>query len=156
MNFSHTHKEPNRNRKTSIPLYVRIESLIRNRILNGQLEPGEKLVLDFNLDIQEKGFKNHNENTRLVHNGTFLDYLDLIPAIGYDPHFQEELNDNVSIVTLSGPNHAEEVSRKMPTATVIASKNVNCLNEIKKVLLRLRNPNEKFQKSSRKRQGNSR
>ncbi len=58
------------------------------------LEPGEKLVLDFNLEIQEKGFKNHNENTRLVHNGTFLSNLDLIPAIGYDPHFQEELNDN--------------------------------------------------------------
>ena len=46
---------------------------------------------------------------------------------------REELPDNVSIVTLSGPNHAEEVSRKMPTATVIASENVNCLNEIKKV-----------------------
>ena len=43
MKFSHTHKEPKRNGKTSIPLYVRIESLIRNRILNGQLEPGEKL-----------------------------------------------------------------------------------------------------------------
>ena len=43
MNFSHTKKDPSRNRKTSIPLYVRIESLIRNRILNGQLEPGEKL-----------------------------------------------------------------------------------------------------------------
>jgi len=46
---------------------------------------------------------------------------------------REELPDNVSIVTLSGPNHAEEVSRKMPTATVIASENVNCLNEIKKI-----------------------
>ena len=43
MNFSHTNKGSRRNRKTSIPLYVRIESLIRNRILNGQLEPGEKL-----------------------------------------------------------------------------------------------------------------
>ena len=43
MNFSHTNKGSSRNRKTSIPLYVRIESLIRNRILNGQLEPGEKL-----------------------------------------------------------------------------------------------------------------
>jgi ABC-2 type transport system permease protein len=58
------------------------------------LEPGEKLVLDFNLEMEEKGFKNHDENTRLVHNGTFLNNLDLIPAIGYDPHFQEELNDN--------------------------------------------------------------
>lgn len=29
--------------RSSIPLYSRIESLIRNKILNGQLEPGEKL-----------------------------------------------------------------------------------------------------------------
>ena len=45
---------------------------------------------------------------------------------------REELG-NISIVTLSGPNHAEEVSRKMPTATVIASDNVNCLNDVKKI-----------------------
>ena len=45
---------------------------------------------------------------------------------------REELG-NISIVTLSGPNHAEEVSRKMPTATVIASEDVNCLNDVKKV-----------------------
>ena len=43
MRFSHSHKDPSNNRKTSIPLYVRVESLVRNRILNGQLEPGEKL-----------------------------------------------------------------------------------------------------------------
>lgn len=45
---------------------------------------------------------------------------------------REELG-NISIVTLSGPNHAEEVSRKMPTATVIASEDVNCLNDVKKI-----------------------
>lgn len=45
---------------------------------------------------------------------------------------KEELG-NVPIVTLSGPNHAEEVSKKMPTATVIASENVDCLNDIKKI-----------------------
>lgn len=45
---------------------------------------------------------------------------------------KEELG-NVSIVALSGPNHAEEVSKKMPTATVIASENVNCLSSIKKI-----------------------
>lgn len=46
---------------------------------------------------------------------------------------KEELPDRVSVVSLSGPNHAEEVSRKMPTATVIASKNVNCLKDVKKI-----------------------
>lgn len=45
---------------------------------------------------------------------------------------KEELG-NVSVATLSGPNHAKEVSRKMPTATVIASENAKCLNGIKKV-----------------------
>jgi glycerol-3-phosphate dehydrogenase (NAD(P)+) len=45
---------------------------------------------------------------------------------------KEELG-NVSIVSLSGPNHSEEVSRKMPTATVIASEDVNCLKDIKQI-----------------------
>ena len=43
MRFSHSHKKPTNNRKTSIPLYVRVEYLVRNRILNGQLQPGDKL-----------------------------------------------------------------------------------------------------------------
>ena len=46
---------------------------------------------------------------------------------------KEELPESISIVTLSGPNHAEEVSKKMPTATVIASKNVDCLTDVKKI-----------------------
>ncbi|MCH8003530.1 MAG: NAD(P)-dependent glycerol-3-phosphate dehydrogenase [Nanoarchaeota archaeon] len=46
---------------------------------------------------------------------------------------REELPNKISIVSLSGPNHAEEVSRKMPTATVIASENINCLKDIKKI-----------------------
>jgi len=38
----YNNKGPGRTRRHPF-LYVRIESLIRNRILNGQLEPGEKL-----------------------------------------------------------------------------------------------------------------
>ena len=44
----------------------------------------------------------------------------------------EELG-NVKLVALSGPNHAEEVSRKIPTATVIASKDAD-LKSIKGLL----------------------
>lgn len=44
----------------------------------------------------------------------------------------EELS-GVTIVTLAGPNHAEEVSRKIPTATVIASDNKEALLELKDV-----------------------
>jgi glycerol-3-phosphate dehydrogenase (NAD(P)+) len=46
---------------------------------------------------------------------------------------REELPENVSIAALSGPNHAEEVSRKMPTATVIASENPDCLDQVKRI-----------------------
>jgi GntR family transcriptional regulator len=49
MRFSHPHNGLGKNRKTSIPLYVRIESLVRNRILNGQLQPGEKLPTEEDL-----------------------------------------------------------------------------------------------------------
>ncbi len=46
---------------------------------------------------------------------------------------QDEISD-VKIVALSGPNHSEEVSRKMPTATVIASEDKDCLRIVKKIL----------------------
>ena len=36
---------------------------------------------------------------------------------------KEELGKNMKIAVMSGPNHAEEVARKLPTATVIASEN---------------------------------
>jgi glycerol-3-phosphate dehydrogenase (NAD(P)+) len=47
---------------------------------------------------------------------------------------EEELPSHVKIVALSGPNHAEEVSKKIPTATVIASKDVECLKVVKETL----------------------
>jgi len=40
---------------------------------------------------------------------------------------QEELPD-VKVATLSGPNHSEEVSKKIPTATVIASENADLVS----------------------------
>ncbi len=43
---------------------------------------------------------------------------------------REELKD-AEIVSLSGPNHAEEVSRKIPTATVVASDNIKILDKVK-------------------------
>lgn len=46
---------------------------------------------------------------------------------------QDEIQD-VKIVALSGPNHSEEVSRKMPTATVIASEDKDCLQLVKDIL----------------------
>jgi glycerol-3-phosphate dehydrogenase (NAD(P)+) len=45
---------------------------------------------------------------------------------------REELPPSVKIAVLSGPNHAEEVSRKIPTATVVASKDAD-LKKLKKI-----------------------
>ena len=44
----------------------------------------------------------------------------------------EELN-NSNIVTLGGPNHAEEVSKKIPTGTVIAGNNPDILETVKEI-----------------------
>lgn len=45
---------------------------------------------------------------------------------------EEELGNKV--VALSGPNHAEEVSRKIPSATVIASRHYAILDRVKSAL----------------------
>ena len=41
---------------------------------------------------------------------------------------EDELGSDAKIAVLSGPNHAEEVSKKMPTASVVASKNKKTAN----------------------------
>ena len=46
---------------------------------------------------------------------------------------RDEIGEGIDIATLSGPNHAGELSKKLPTAAVIASENVNCLEKIKKI-----------------------
>ncbi|MEK6949379.1 MAG: NAD(P)H-dependent glycerol-3-phosphate dehydrogenase [Nanoarchaeota archaeon] len=46
---------------------------------------------------------------------------------------KEELGKNMKIAVMSGPNHAEEVALKLPTATVIASEN----KEVREYLCRV-------------------
>ncbi len=41
---------------------------------------------------------------------------------------KETLDGNISVASLSGPNHAEEIARGQPGATVIASENPACLD----------------------------
>jgi glycerol-3-phosphate dehydrogenase (NAD(P)+) len=43
---------------------------------------------------------------------------------------EEELGTERPIVALSGPNHAEEIARDMPGATVVASKTTACLDAV--------------------------
>lgn len=49
---THSREAPGNKRETSIPLYVRIEFLVRNWILNGQLQPGDKLPTEGDLAKQ--------------------------------------------------------------------------------------------------------
>jgi len=48
---------------------------------------------------------------------------------------KEELPEKITIAVLSGPNHAEEVANKLPTATVIASENENTSKILCKVFV---------------------
>ena len=140
----------------NVTLWVRekenIQSIVRERE-NKQYLPGIKIPGNVHV---ESSIEKVTSNTDLVVNAIPVQFTREV-AKKYSKHIncdvvvnvakgievktykrpseilKEELPDNVSIVALSGPNHAEEVSRNIPTATVIASENVNCLNEIKKV-----------------------
>ncbi len=48
---------------------------------------------------------------------------------------QEEIGKDVKIAVLSGPNHAEEVIREIPSATVIASKDEEFARELQELLI---------------------
>jgi len=47
-----------------------------------------------------------------------------------------EETGNKNVIALSGPNHAEEVGKKIPTATVIASENKDILEKVKPIFER--------------------
>lgn len=51
-----------------------------------------------------------------------------------DEVLQEEFS-NKKIAVFSGPSHAEEVSRAVPTAMVLASKDIKLLNELQEILM---------------------
>ena len=56
------------------------------------LQPGQRAVLRFDLSWLSAGFVNHGSSTRLVHNGTFVNNIEIMPFPGYD--FGRELVDN--------------------------------------------------------------
>jgi ABC-2 type transport system permease protein len=62
--------------------------------LKEPMKPGQTLFLDFDFELTEKGFKNNRANRNMVKNGTFLYPFHTVPAIGYDPYSQYELDDN--------------------------------------------------------------
>jgi hypothetical protein len=62
--------------------------------LEDPMKPGQTMYLDFDIELSEKGFKNNRFNRNMVKNGTFLYPFHTVPALGYDPYFQYELEDN--------------------------------------------------------------
>ena len=62
--------------------------------LKDPLKPGHTAFLDFDIEVAERGFKNNRANRHLVKNGTFLYPFHTVPALGYDPYLQYELENN--------------------------------------------------------------
>ncbi len=52
--------------------------------LPGPLQPGDTLELTFRSQREVRGFPHANPDTRLVHNGTFLNNFEIAPVIGMD------------------------------------------------------------------------
>lgn len=52
--------------------------------LDRPMQPGESRTLSFQTRRWQRGFRNSNNDTRLVRNGTFLNNLEIAPAIGMD------------------------------------------------------------------------
>ncbi len=51
--------------------------------LDTPMNPGDELDLEFDLSMRNPGFVNNGSNTRLVHNGTFINSGAFFPHIGY-------------------------------------------------------------------------
>jgi ABC-2 type transport system permease protein len=62
--------------------------------LKNPIKQGQTLFLDFDFELVEKGFKNNRANRNMVKNGTFLYPSHTVPALGYDPYSQYELENN--------------------------------------------------------------
>lgn len=54
--------------------------------LHTPLEPGDTVVLDFDVAMGTQGFVNHDVNVSVVGNGTHFTKRDVFPVIGYDAH----------------------------------------------------------------------
>lgn len=51
--------------------------------LDSPLSVGDSVIFDFAVEYISKGFVNGKSNTKVVHNGTFLNNAEFLPAIGY-------------------------------------------------------------------------
>ncbi len=56
--------------------------------------PGASTTLDFDLEQTTPGFLNEGSNTRIVHNGSFINGRMLLPTIGYNEEIEIERNQD--------------------------------------------------------------
>ncbi|WP_374468930.1 M1 family aminopeptidase [Phenylobacterium sp.] len=70
----------------SVPAKLRTFDDFNYRIFTFErpLQPGETALLTFETLMQQRGFKNSGNTTRLVDNGTFVDNFEFAPVIGMD------------------------------------------------------------------------
>jgi len=70
----------------SVPAKVKTDTRFNYRIftLAQPLQPGERATLAFTTVMQQKGFRNRDNTTRLVDNGAFVNNFEFAPVIGMD------------------------------------------------------------------------
>src|SRR5262249_41145953 len=59
--------------------------------LEPPLAPGERMLVNYDLSLESRGFVNHGSHTEIVRNGTFFDNIAFFPHVGYDK--RAELDD---------------------------------------------------------------
>lgn len=101
-----------------------LEELFKNRfIVNGIPTQSIRSVIK-----QFKPFVNERNVFINLSKGLELDTHERISEIFYD-----EISNDISFAVLSGPSHAEEVIKQMPTAVVVASNDMDLSKEIQKI-----------------------
>lgn len=109
---------------TNIRATNNLEELFKNRfIVNGIPTQSVRSVIK-----QFKPFISKDNTFINLSKGLELDSHKRISEIFYD-----ELGDDIPFAVLSGPSHAEEVIKQMPTAVVAASCDIGLSNEIQKI-----------------------
>lgn len=70
----------------SVPAKVRTFDRFNYRIftLDRPLQPGERATLTFTTLMEQRGFRNSGNTTRLVDNGTFVNNFEFAPIVGMD------------------------------------------------------------------------
>jgi len=118
-------------KNVKIPENVRATHSVKDAVLNSNVIVFA-VPSDFLREVAKSFSKFISKNAIVVH---VVKGLEESTGKTMSKVLEEELLKGIKIAVLSGPNHAEEISKKLPTATVIASENI----EISKFLCKVFN-----------------